>query len=284
MAISSQSLDRFSRRQLFGSGFGRALDSQFSRLDRGRSARRAARESWASPTWGEVDSTALGARLEPARRSLLEATVLPAAGRLLDISAGDGMLALEAARGGVAVTALETDAALAERGARRCSGLHPAVRWVSEAPARDEEGASDAVVSCFAASHDVDQRRLARRLTRAVAPGGIIALTAWRGLMATVMQISAPDRHGRSEDWSRPETARAHFGDFPALSVRQHFMYWHFADEQTAVAELSAPVRSETGRRRLRDAMPDVIELYGRHCDSGLKLRADYVLVFARRA
>ena len=283
MAIASQSLDRFSRRHLFGSGFGRALDAHFSRLDGGRSARGEEDETWALPTWGEVDSTALGARLEPARRALLEATAPSAGGRLLDVSGGDGLLASEAARAGVAVTAVETDATLFERGARRCSELEPAVRWAAEAPTRDEEGTFDAVVSCFVASHGADRRRLARRLSRAASPGGAIALTAWRGLMATVMQISAPDRHGRSEDWSRPEIARTHFGDLSGLSVRQHFMCWQFADDEAALAELSAPVRSATGRRRLRDAMPDLIELYGRHCESGLKLRADYVLVLARR-
>jgi hypothetical protein len=42
-------------------------------------------------------------------------------------------------------------------------------------------------------------------------------------------------------------------------------------------------VCSATGRRRLRDAMPDLIEMYGRRGGSGLTLRSDYVLVFARR-
>jgi hypothetical protein len=59
-------------------------------------------------------------------------------------------------------------------------------------------------------------------------------------------------------------------------------MTWRFADASAALAELSTPVRSATERRRLRDAMPDVVEMYGRHCESGLTLRADYVLIFAR--
>ena len=283
MAIASQSLERFSRRHLFGSGLGRALDLHFSRLDGGRPARRRARESWAQPTWGEVDSTSLGLRLQPARQALLDATVPKAGGRLLDLSAGDGSLALEAARSGISVTAWEADAQLRERGRRRTGEDGVSVRWLPEGSGAGKEGGFDAVVSCFAASHGSDQRRLARRLTRAAYPGGAVALTAWKGLMATVMQISAPDRHGRSESWSRHETARTHFGELAALSVRQHFMCWQFADEQAALAELSAPVFSATGRRRLRDAMPDLIEMYGRHCESGLTLRADYVLVFARR-
>lgn len=283
MAIPSQSLERFARRRLFGSGFGRTLDSQFSRLEGGRPRRRGARETWAQPTWGEVDSTALGVRLEPARRALLDATVPGAGARVFDVAAGDGALAIEAAGRAASVTAREADAALAERGRRRCAEAGVSVSWLPDPSAGDLEGSFDAVISCFAASHGADQRRLARVLTGAAAPGGAIALTAWKGLMATVMQVSAPDRHGRSESWSRQEIVRAHFGDFPDLSLRQHFMYWHFADEQTAVAELSAPVRSATGRRRLRDALPDLIELYGRHCQSGLTLRVDYVLVFARR-
>ena len=101
--------------------------------------------------------------------------------------------------------------------------------------------------------------------------------------MATVMQIAAPDRHGRSECWSRHDVARERFGGFGDLSVRQHFMTWHFPHAGEALAELSAPVHSATGRRRLRDALPDLIEMYGRHCESGVTLRVDYVVIFARR-
>ncbi len=97
------------------------------------------------------------------------------------------------------------------------------------------------------------------------------------------MQITAPDRHGCSEDWSRHETARAHLSDRTNVSLRQHFMCWHFLDEEAAVAELSAPVRSAMGRRRLHEALPDLIEMYGRRCETGLAVRADYALVFARR-
>ena len=280
MAIGSR--ERFSPRHLFGSGLGRALDSHFSRLDSDASVRRATRETRALPTWGEVDSRALGARLEPARRALLEATAPHSVEQLLDVSAGDGALAVEAARAGASVTALEGDGELAARGARRCAEGDLPVRWLAELPG-DDAGRFDTVVSCFAGSHGADQRRLVRQLTRAAAPGAAIALTAWSGLMAAVMQIAAPDRHGRSESWSRPGTARTHLGGCSGLSVRQHFMSWNFADDRAALAELSAPVRSATGHRRLRDAMPDLIELYGRHCETGLTLRADYVLVFARR-
>ncbi len=283
MAIPSPSMERLSRRHLFGSGFGRALDAHFARREGTRGSRAAAQPSSSWATCGEVDSTGLGSRLAPARGALLEAVGLPAGGRLLDVSAGDGALALEAAASGASVTALEADPVLSERGRRRSSDDGLAVDWRSELPAGHDAGGFDAVVSCFAASHGADQRRLARLLAGAASPGAPVALTAWKGLMATVMQIAAPDRHGRSEHWSRHETARLHFGEFPELAVRQHFMCWHFDDVDSALAELSAPVRSAIGRRRLREALPDLIELYGRHCESGLSLRADYVLVFARR-
>jgi precorrin-6B methylase 2 len=275
MAIPSHSLKPLSPRHLLGAGLGQALEAHFIRR-----ARSAARSGPAPLTWGEVDSDALGARLEPARRALLDATGVAAGGRLLDVSAGDGTLAIEAAAAGVGVTALESDSALVDRGRRACAEAGVPVDWRSEAPVA--RAGFDAVVSCFAGSHSADQRRLARLMTRSAAPSGAVALTAWKGLMATVMQIAAPERHGRSERWSRHEVAREFFGDFGSLSVRQHFMTWRFADASAALAELSAPVRSATGRRRLRDAMPDLVEMYGRHCESGLTLRADYVLIFAR--
>lgn len=279
MVAVPQPLERFSRRDLFGSGFGRALDAHFPRRNRRRRSRSAARADERS-TWGETDSSALAARLRPARRALIEAVAAGSGGSLLDVSAGDGRLAAEAAAAGWAVTAVEGDAALAEPGRRHCDEAGVPVRWLPRLPA-GAAGGFDAVVSCFADSHSADQRRVARMLTRSSAPGAAIGLTAWKGLMASVMQITAPDRHGRSEDWSRRETARAHFGDRAQLSLRQHYMCWEFADEEAAVAELSAPGRSATGRRRLSEALPDLIEMYGRRCQAGLALRADYVVIIA---
>ncbi len=275
MATAAESRDRFSRRQLFGSGFGRALNAHLSLSDGGRPAKPVAVPS----SWGEGDSAALGARLGPAHEALLEAIDVRPGARMLDSTAGDGGLAARAAAAGAAVTAFEPVEALAERGRRRTETLP--VDWRSAQRAGAAE--FDAVVSCFGASHSADPRRTARQLTRPAASGAPIALTAWKGLMARVMSIAAPERPGRSERWSRYETARLHFFDFPELSVREHFMCWEFADADAAHRELSAPVASATGRRRLREALPDLIELYGRDRDRGLVLRADYVVVFARR-
>lgn len=274
MATAAESRDRFSRRQLFGSGFGRALNAHLALSDGGR-----AKAAAVPSNWGEGDSAALGARLEPAHAALLEAIAASPGARVLDITAGDGALAARAAAGGARVTAVEPVDALAERGRRRTEGL--AVDWHS-APLDSDDAGFDAVVSCFGASHSADPRRTARQLIRPAAPGAPIALTAWKGLMARVMSIAAPERPGRSERWSRYETARLHFFDFPELSVREHFMCWRFADADAALGELSAPIASATGRRRLREALPDLIELYGRHRDEGLVLRADYAVVFAR--
>lgn len=277
MAMAAESLDRFSRRQLFGSGFGRAVNTRLALLDAGRPTKSLTKRAASGPSsWGEGDSAALGARLEPAHLALLEAITVRPGGRVLDASAGDGGLAARAATAGAAVTALEPVDALAERGRRRSKLLD--VDWRTDAP----EGDFGAVVSCFTGSHSADPRRIARLLTRSAAPGAPIALTAWKGLMARVMSIAAPERPGRSERWSRYETARLHFFDFPELSVREHFMCWEFADADAAFAELSAPVGSATGRRRLREALPDLIEMYGRQGDRGLVLRSDYVVVFAR--
>ncbi len=282
MAIAAKPLERSSRRSLLNSNFGRALDAHFPWLHGGRGVASVPHPACSLPTWGETDSSALGMRLEPARRALLDAVAPSRGARLLDVSAGDGALATEAAEAGWSVTAVEADARLAERGRRRCGDEDVPVRWLRDSPRDAKDGGFDAVVSCFAASHRVDQRRVARLMRHAAAPGGVAAMTAWKGLMASVMQISAPGRHGRSERWSRYETARSHFGDRPVLTVREHFMCWHFADGEAALAELSAPVRSATGRRRLREALPDLIELYGRRCETGLTLRADYVLVLTR--
>lgn len=278
--------ERLSRRGLFGAGLGRALDARLAALDAASlDPRPPAHRARAVRWWREGDSHGLGGRLEPAAQVLLDAVGVGAGATVADLTAGDGALAALAAHAGAAVTAVETDPSLREAGRLRCAEVDPPVDWHASMPdsIRSEDRTFDAVVSNFTASHHADQRRVARAMTRAASPGAPIALTAWRGLMARVMAITAPDRPGRSERWGRYETARLHFCDFPDLSVSEHTMVWRFEDSSQAVQELSAPVGTEEAGLRLRDALPGLVETYGISEGDGLELRADYVVVFARR-
>lgn len=247
-------VDGLSRRDLFGAGLGRVFDARVAAAQAATRARRPAGDvapaapepfSWAE---GSRQPGALGNLVAPAARRLVEAARVGPGSRVLDASAGDGLLVELAARAGADVIACEPDAALRARGQEHCSA--PTVEWCEAWPTGSATGGRiDAVLSCFGASHRADTRSVAAELVQAADSGARIGLTAWSGLMSRVLTAAAPDRPGRTERWCRYETARLHFFDFPELAVDDHWMDWRFADEEQATAMLASPV---AGRRHAR--------------------------------
>ena len=102
--------------------------------------------------------------------------------RVLDIAAGSGNAAIQAAMRGADVVASDVTPELFEPGRRRAAEHGVELEWV-EADAEDlpfEDASFDAVISTFGIMFAPHQSAAAAELARVTKPGGRIALCSWR--------------------------------------------------------------------------------------------------------
>ena len=102
--------------------------------------------------------------------------------RVLDIAAGSGNAAIQAAMRGADVVASDLTPELFEPGRRRAAANEVELEWV-EADAEDlpfEDASFDMAISTFGIMFAPRQSVAASELARVVKPGGRIALCSWR--------------------------------------------------------------------------------------------------------
>jgi SAM-dependent methyltransferase len=101
--------------------------------------------------------------------------------RVLDVAAGSGNAAIEAAELGAVVVASDLTPELFEAGRRAAAARDVDVEWV-EADAEHlpfADGEFDAVMSCIGVMFAPDHQAAADELVRVCRPGGTIALISW---------------------------------------------------------------------------------------------------------
>ena len=131
--------------------------------------------------WSSGDYAVIGTTLQIVGEELCEAVDLRSGERVLDVAAGNGNVALAAARRGCDVVATDYVPALLERARERAA----AERLLMELREADAEalpfpdGSFDAVVSTFGVMFTPDQERAAAELMRVCRPGGRIGLANW---------------------------------------------------------------------------------------------------------
>ena len=282
MSIEPGVSEGLSRRGLFGAGLGRALQAFADERPAGDTP--PATLPPAFHGWTENDSTGLGPRVAAITADLFAACDVRAGRRVLVVAAGAGVIARAAAGLGAAATAVEADAERAARGGELCAAENLEVTWVRGRPTAlpVEEASYDVVLSAFGASHRPDARTVAAAMTRAARPGAPIALTAWTGLMAAVLDTVGPHATG-SPRWARYETAYRHFFDFPGLDVRDSTMRWTFPDREAAIEALGAPAYASHAHDRVVAALPALLGAYGEATADGLAVAMSYATIFARR-
>lgn len=275
-----------SRRGLFGSGIAQVIGARFGdTAATGPAAAAGPRQ--ALPTWEEADSGRLGARLGPVAEALAGLAARPGL-RVIDVTAGDGAVALELARAGAEVLAVDARQDRVVRGRNRCAatgGITWEVAPVDDLPVRD--ASVDAVVSAFEATYGDDPRSTAAELRRVLRPGGRVALAAWSGVMGEVLRCAAAAtgirRGPRPDRWSRYETAYLHFFDYEDLDLIPHALEWRFDSLDAAADELAAPLAGDRSHDAVRTALLDLLGSRARPEAHGLVVEASFVIVSARK-
>ncbi|HEX2114249.1 MAG TPA: class I SAM-dependent methyltransferase [Alphaproteobacteria bacterium] len=131
--------------------------------------------------WASGDYAVVGTTLQIVGEELCEALDLRAGQTVLDVAAGNGNVALAAARRFAAVTATDYVPALLERARERGAAerLQMEFREADAEALPFGDGAFDVVVSTFGVMFTPDQERAAAELVRVCRRGGKIGLANW---------------------------------------------------------------------------------------------------------
>ncbi|MGZ4313962.1 MAG: class I SAM-dependent methyltransferase [Solirubrobacteraceae bacterium] len=257
-----------------------------------------AAELWALGDYGRVAAT-----LRPAARELVRAAEISAGQDVLDVAAGTGNVAVEAAARGASVTASDITPELVGLGRERAQREGLAIGWeVADVTALPQaDGAVDVVTSAFGAMFATPAERVTAELARVLRPGGVLAMANWvpEGPVSELFALLAaygpppPDGVPAPTEWGREAVVSQRLaGAFERVVVTRHPLTTTFADAAGAWrfhAEAAPPVvallRSLDAERR--------DELAGRwialadellpRADGGVVFAAEYALVTARR-
>jgi ubiquinone/menaquinone biosynthesis C-methylase UbiE len=131
--------------------------------------------------WSSGDYAVVGTTLQIVGEALCEALDLRAGQKVLDVAAGNGNVALAAARRWCDVLATDYVPALLERARERAAAerLPMAFREADAEALPFADGAFDVVVSTFGVMFTPDQERAAGEIARVCRRGGKIGLANW---------------------------------------------------------------------------------------------------------
>ena len=204
---------------------------------------------WAQGHYSEVAKV-----LWPAAEAVVEASGIGPGMRVLDVAAGNGNVAVAAARKGASVVASDITPELVVQGRARTEAEGLDVQW-READAEAlpfEDESFDVVTSAFGAMFAPRAEHTARELIRVTKPGGKVALTAWTpdGAVGKTLEISAkympppPEGVDSPLSWGDEQTARGRFEPIASSVVCvEKAVPWRFAslDEERVWAETNIP-------------------------------------------
>ena len=225
--------------------------------------------------WSKGNYAYTARRLEPAATELVDAVSLNEGATVLDVGAGDGNVALLAARAGARVTALDVTPKLVEEGRAR-TAAH-AVEWVvgdaQELPF--EDGAFDVALSNFAVIFAPDQDRAATELRRVARR---VAITAWT-------PESFFSRFGREMGvevdladpmtWGDPEVLRRRLGD--DVQIEPCDLTWDFAGRDELIAYARTNPVFAAAPPQAADALAGFAQREASLPDGSLRIVLEYV-------
>jgi SAM-dependent methyltransferase len=236
----------------------------------------------------------------PAAVELVRACEIGPGMRVLDVAAGNGNAAVEAARAGADVVASDFAPKQMEQGRERTRAEGLDIEW-AEADAEDlpfEDGSFDCVVSVFGAMFAPRPERVAAELFRVVRPGGTVGMANWRpdgfqgGFFEIISRYRPPDPEGVEPSvlWGEKGCVRERFGDYADdIRVEASIVPWQFASLQEMAEffqnSMPRPPQQLDDEKR-QQLMLDMLEHVQRHNkadDDSVAIDAEYTIVVARK-
>lgn len=250
--------------------------------------------------WALGDYPEVAKRFVPAAEALVTACDIGVGDHVLDVAAGNGNVAVSAARTGARVTATDFAPSLVAAGRGRTEAQGLDVRW-EEADAEAlpfGDGAFDAVTSAFGLMFAPRPEVAIAEAFRVTRPGGVVGLTAWTpdgftGQITALMgeYLPVPMGTDRPIDWGIETIVRQRLAPHSSgLEVTRGHIVWEFAsvDETLAWQEANfgalVAARGMLGDRyaELRTRFRGLIEEWNRGDDGRVRLPTSYLLVVAR--
>jgi SAM-dependent methyltransferase len=254
------------------------------------------RESWGLGNYAEIAKVLL-----PASQALVDGCAISAGQEVLDVAAGNGNLALLAAREGAAVVASDLSPAQVELGRARTAEEGYDVDWL-EADVEAlpfEDGRFDCAASVFGAMFAPRPEVAAAEMFRVVRAGGTVGLAAWTpdGFQGTVFALGGkyvPPAEGvpRATLWGEEDVVRERLGDLASsvqverASIRHE---WDSVDGFFAFSRNAGPTvaraqtLSDEDRGAMKKEIVSVIEEFNQASDGRVVIDNEYLITVARK-
>lgn len=189
--------------------------------------------------WAQGDYPEVATYLTSAAEALVEACGVGAGTKMLDVGAGNGNVAIAAAKRGADVIASDITPELIEAGRERAAQEGLDIQW-READAEElpfEDDVFDVVTSCFGAMFAPRAEHTAEEMLRVTKPGGKVGFTSWANdgfqgeVFSAAYKYAPPPPEGVDSpvSWGDENLARQRFGKFASnVEITRGTVPWHF--------------------------------------------------------
>lgn len=249
--------------------------------------------------WAQGDYARLATMLEPEAVLLAQRCIAPGQ-EVLDVAAGNGNLAIAAARLGARVTATDVTPRMVDLGRQRTQAEGLAITWMEgDAEALPFPHASfDVVASVFGAMFAPRPALVASEMLRVVRPGGVVAMANYGpgGYLGRLSELIAtysttPGLPLPSPfEWGDPDEVRRRFANVAQVEVEPRTLTFHFdspAAWERQFAAVNPPLQAmqqimpADGFGGLMEQCREMIAEMNTATDGGIKLESDYLSVLA---
>jgi SAM-dependent methyltransferase len=255
------------------------------------------RDAWGLGNYAEIAHAIL-----PASQAVLNACAISAGQEVLDVAAGNGNLALLAAREGAAVVASDLSPAQVELGRARTAEEGYDIEWlmadVEELPF--EDGRFDCCASVFGAMLAPRPEVAATEMFRVVKPGGTVGLAAWTpdGFQGTMMRLGskyAPEAASGGVDagsWGVEDVVRERLEGLASSVQFERHAIRHEWDSPEGFFEFSrnagpsvarAQALSDEDRAAMKRDILGVIDDMNQAGDGSVAIDNEYLVSVARK-